>query len=142
MPHLLSPGHSILAAAALLIAGCAAVLPPGASVADASVPVDRVSRYQDPMEARPPRTPEETPLAFVPQGMQTISPLGDQVEFDHRCPAKQVRLIRANAWGDNADLDVCGVVRRYRRLGQGSWVDVTASFPASALPAPLDSPAR
>jgi hypothetical protein len=67
----------------------------------------------------------------------------DQVEFDHHCPPEKVRIIRKAAGGTTADLDICGVVRRYKAFGTGSpvdavtWLDVTTLYPANTLPAPL-----
>jgi hypothetical protein len=68
--------------------------------------------------------------------------LAAQVQFDHGCPAEKIRWIRNDDWRA-LDLDVCGVVRRYKTFvsADGSnvptLVDVTALYPASALPAPL-----
>ena len=61
----------------------------------------------------------------------------DAVEFDHRCSAQSIRIIRKGR--DVADLNVCGQVRRYREVGttHGSlqlWLDVTTLYPPSALP--------
>ncbi len=65
-----------------------------------------------------------------------------QVEFDYGCPAQKIRLIRYD--GHRAvDLDVCGVVRRYKSFGgeeagkTPTLVDVTRLYPADALPKPL-----
>lgn len=66
-----------------------------------------------------------------------------QVEFDHQCPPEKVRIIRSATRGTTVDLDICGVVRRYKAFGTGNpgdavtWLDVTNAYPASALPAPL-----
>ena len=44
------------------------------------------------------------------------------------------------------DLDVCGLVRRYKALAGGvgqpsiAWLDVTTLYPASSLPPPLPPP--
>ncbi len=69
---------------------------------------------------------------------------GDQVSFDHGCPPDRIRVIRSE--GVTVDLDVCGVVRRYKSVASGArsgpaytWLDVTNAYPASALPAPLGS---
>lgn len=71
----------------------------------------------------------------------TISTVGSQVAFDHNCPKDRIRVIRSE--DNTVDLDVCGAVRRYKSVASGqkgppyTWLDVTASFPASALPSPL-----
>jgi hypothetical protein len=69
-------------------------------------------------------------------------PLTAQIEFDYGCPAQRIRLIRYD--GHHAvDLDVCGVVRRYKSFGGGepgntpTLVDMTSLYPADALPSPL-----
>ena len=58
------------------------------------------------------------------------------VGFDHDCTAPNIKIIRKAS--DAADLDVCGQVRRYREVGSQNglplWLDVTALYPASALP--------
>ncbi len=71
-----------------------------------------------------------------------ISAAGPQVAFDHGCPSERIRLIRRD--DVTADLDVCGVVRRYKIVASGlggppnyTWLDVTNSYPPGALPAPL-----
>ncbi len=71
-----------------------------------------------------------------------LSGVGGQVAFDHGCPEERIRLIRSE-W-PTVDLDVCGVVRRYKSVASGAssspsyaWLDVTSSYPPSALPAPL-----
>lgn len=71
-----------------------------------------------------------------------LSGVGRQVAFDHGCPEQRIMVIRAEA--PTVDLDVCGVVRRYKSVGggesspsTGTWLDVTSSYPPSALPAPL-----
>jgi hypothetical protein len=82
------------------------------------------------------------PLAGVNTGPLTT--LAATVSFDHGCPAERIRVIRMappyEGYG-GADVDVCGVVRRYKRFGaHGSfdtWLDVTSLYPASALPPPL-----
>jgi hypothetical protein len=61
--------------------------------------------------------------------------LASRAEFDHGCPAQRVRVIRTDPQGI-ADLDVCGAVRRYLAIS-ATWLDVTALYPASALPKPL-----
>lgn len=68
--------------------------------------------------------------------------VGSQVAFDHGCPPERIRVIRSE--GSAVDLDVCGVVRRYKFVASGAssgppytWLDVTSAYPASALPAPL-----
>jgi hypothetical protein len=68
--------------------------------------------------------------------------LAAQIEFDSGCPAQKIRLIRYD--GQRAvDLDVCGVVRRYKSFGgeevgkTPTLVDVTTLYPADALPKPL-----
>ena len=95
-----------------------------------------------------------TSCAAVPKSGSRASDWGydsltTQVQFDHGCPAEKIRLIRYD--GSRAvDLDVCGVVRRYKSFGSGgvgyatTLVDVTTLYPASALPAPLppDTSAR
>jgi hypothetical protein len=71
-----------------------------------------------------------------------------QVEFDHGCAPEKVRFIRYDNSRVTADLDVCGVVRRYKAFGTGSpgdavtWLDVTTLYPAGALPAPLPPPGK
>ncbi len=69
--------------------------------------------------------------------------LGAQVAFDHGCPQERIILIRSEGTS-TADVDVCGVVRRYKSVtgvaGSGTsftWLDVTTAYPPSALPAPL-----
>ena len=63
------------------------------------------------------------------------STLVDTVAWDHFCPAEKIRIIRtgANRSSDDYDLYVCGQVRRYKLLG--GWVDVTALYPPTSLPA-------
>ena len=67
----------------------------------------------------------------------------DQVEFDHGCPSANVRIIRRDKRGGTVDLDICGVVRRYKGFGTGNagdlttWLDVTTLYPAASLPQPL-----
>ncbi|HET8734060.1 MAG TPA: hypothetical protein VFM45_09850 [Anaeromyxobacteraceae bacterium] len=58
------------------------------------------------------------------------------------CPPERIRVIRSE--GVTVDLDVCGVVRRYKSVASGAtsgpaytWLDVTNAYPSSALPAPL-----
>jgi hypothetical protein len=83
-----------------------------------------------------------------PVGKTTFGPLStvaSQVSFDHGCPPERIRVIRS----DNiitVDLDVCGVVRRYKSVASGhdgppqyTWLDVTGSYPPGALPSPLPS---
>ncbi len=72
----------------------------------------------------------------------SISTVGAQVAFDHGCPLERIRIIRSE--GSTVDLDVCGIVRRYKSVASGApagpaytWLDVTGSYPASVLPAPL-----
>ena len=68
-----------------------------------------------------------------------LSTIAGQVAFDHGCAEDRIRVIRF--FGPAVDLDVCGVVRRYKSVASGdgghAWLDVTSSYPASALPAPL-----
>ena len=71
-----------------------------------------------------------------------MSTVGSQVAFDHGCPQDRIRVIKSE--GSTVDLDVCGVVRRYKSVASGAttglaytWLDVTNAYPASALPAPL-----
>jgi hypothetical protein len=71
----------------------------------------------------------------------TLSTVAPQVAFDHNCPEDRIRVIR---WLiSTVDLDVCGSVRRYKSVDSGlaaaknTWMDVTNSYPASALPTPL-----
>jgi hypothetical protein len=65
-----------------------------------------------------------------------------QVEFDHGCEPERVRFIRSDRSHVTVDLDVCGVVRRYKAFGTGApgnavtWLDVTTLYPAHTLPAP------
>jgi hypothetical protein len=68
--------------------------------------------------------------------------VGPQVAFDHGCPQERIRVIKSD--GPAVDLDVCGVVRRYKSVAGGAtsgipdtWLDVTNSYPASSLPQPL-----
>jgi hypothetical protein len=67
--------------------------------------------------------------------------IGRQVAFDHGCPEDRVRVIRGEFIA--LDLDVCGVVRRYKSVASGlagspfTWLDVTSAYPEAALPAPL-----
>jgi hypothetical protein len=72
----------------------------------------------------------------------SMSTVGSQVSFDHGCPQDRIRVIKSE--GPTVDLDVCGVVRRYKSVASGApsgpgytWLDVTSAYPASALPAPL-----
>jgi hypothetical protein len=71
----------------------------------------------------------------------------NQVEFDHQCPPEKVRIIRSATRGTTVDLDICGVVRRYKAFGTGNpgdavtWLDVTNAYPASTLPVPLPAAA-
>lgn len=93
--------------------------------------------------------PSVTVLATSPT---VLAEVATQIEFEHGCPPDRVRFIRGfegRSYGlegrcyplaASVDLDVCGAVRRYQRVA-GSWLDVTALFPAGALPAPLP-PAR
>jgi hypothetical protein len=71
-----------------------------------------------------------------------LSGVGRQVAFDHGCPEERIMVIRSDV--PTVDLDVCGVVRRYKSVAGGAsssstdtWLDVTSSYPPSALPAPL-----
>ena len=72
-----------------------------------------------------------------------LSGVGRQVAFDHGCPEERIMVIRSEV--PTVDLDVCGVVRRYKSVAgganssppAGTWLDVTSSYPPSALPAPL-----
>ena len=63
------------------------------------------------------------------------------VAFDHPCASDRIRVIRSQ--GTTVDLDVCGLVRRYKAFASGfggsTWLDVTNSYPASSLPKPLPS---
>ena len=63
----------------------------------------------------------------------------NQVAFDYAgCPLDHVRVIRTIQL--TTDIDVCGVVRRYRAFWEGNsfgWLDVTSLYPPSALPPPL-----
>lgn len=80
-----------------------------------------------------------------PVSKAVVGPLasaGPQVAFDHGCPSERIRLIRRD--DVTADLDVCGVVRRYKMVASGlggppnyTWLDVTNSYPPGALPPPL-----
>jgi hypothetical protein len=63
------------------------------------------------------------------------------VAFDHGCAADHIRVIRTaesllGAEPFAVDLDVCGVVRRYKSI-DGTWLDVTSLYPAATLPQPL-----
>jgi hypothetical protein len=71
-----------------------------------------------------------------------LATAGSQVSFDYNCPEERIRLIRTD--NTTIDLDICGVVRRYKSVASGiggapayTWLDVTNSYPASALPSPL-----
>jgi hypothetical protein len=72
----------------------------------------------------------------------SISTVGAPVGFDHGCPKERIRVVGSE--GSTVDLDVCGAVRRYKSVASGAaagpaytWMDVTGSYPAGALPAPL-----
>jgi hypothetical protein len=79
------------------------------------------------------------------------SGVGRQVAFDHGCPPEKVRVIRflsgdpyeGGSGVSTVDLDVCGVVRRYKAFAGGMaqtaivWLDVTSLYPPASLPAPL-----
>ena len=68
-----------------------------------------------------------------------LSTIAGQVAFDHGCAEDRIRVIRFLE--PAVDLDVCGVVRRYKSVASGggghTWLDVTGSYPASARPEPL-----
>lgn len=61
------------------------------------------------------------------------------VAFDHGCKQDRIALLRKA--GAQADLDVCGAVRRYKMVFSGesfeTWVDVTELYPPDSLPRPL-----
>ncbi|HEX9051613.1 MAG TPA: hypothetical protein VF841_13865 [Anaeromyxobacter sp.] len=82
------------------------------------------------------------PLAGVNTG--PLSSLIGVVSFDHGCPAERVRVIRVGPFDGygGVDVDVCGVVRRYKATGGltggfVTWLDATSLYPPSALPPPL-----
>jgi hypothetical protein len=114
---------------ALLAAGCATM--PGAG--------DSLALDPPPPRASPPPQPSAPPQ---PSEVYVQPPAGpDDVP---RLPSWDVEALRAAATFDHGcpaavDLDVCGVVRRYRWVSAGSqaWLDVTALYPASSLPPPL-----
>ncbi|WP_242342408.1 hypothetical protein [Anaeromyxobacter terrae] len=64
--------------------------------------------------------------------------LTSAVAFDHGCAQDGIVVLRKA--GAQADLDVCGTVRRYKMVFAGdtsqTWVDVTALYPPASLPAP------
>jgi hypothetical protein len=70
--------------------------------------------------------------------------ISNQVQFDHGCAVEKIRWIRSDKNHNTADLDVCGVVRRYKSVrGFGeelTWIDVTSLYPAAVLPSPLAAP--
>jgi hypothetical protein len=69
---------------------------------------------------------------------ESLVRIGAQVAFDHGCPQERIRLIRSHFYYlalTTLDLDVCGVVRRYKVMEQAA-VDVTGSYPPASLPAP------
>ncbi|WP_242356109.1 MULTISPECIES: hypothetical protein [unclassified Anaeromyxobacter] len=57
------------------------------------------------------------------------------VRFDHGCAQDQIVELRKA--GPQADLDVCGSVRRYKMVHRGesfeTWLDVTALYPPASL---------
>ncbi|ABS26842.1 hypothetical protein [Anaeromyxobacter sp. Fw109-5] len=65
--------------------------------------------------------------------------LVNAVAFDHGCRKDRIAVLRKV--GAQADLDVCGAVRRYKMVFSGesseTWVDVTELYPPAALPRPL-----
>jgi len=76
---------------------------------------------------------------------EQFAQLARQAQFDHYCPRERVRVIRSLGGTysvSSVDVDVCGVARRYRYIYDNGWVDVTALFPASSLPAPLPPDAK
>lgn len=74
-----------------------------------------------------------SPVTF---GNPRFKDIGNQVAFDHGCPPERVRVIRSE-W-HAVDVDVCGVVRRYKSVGvDATWLDVTNLYPATSLPQPL-----
>ena len=109
--------------------GCVTTLRPGDALTDHHPPEPTTSDEQG---SRPPPPPGS---ALVDPAF--LDALGRQVEFEHGCPPSKVRLIRRSSAGAIYDLDVCGAVRRYESVSRGAWLDVTALFPASALPTPL-----
>jgi len=86
--------------------------------------------------------------AFTPQRGESLEAINSgsfisiahAVAFDHGCAADHVRVIRTEeslmAEPRAVDMDVCGVVRRYKSIG-GTWLDVTSLYPAATLPQPL-----
>jgi hypothetical protein len=75
-------------------------------------------------------------------GTTSVSPfLVSAVRFDHGCAQDQIVELRKA--GPQADLDVCGTVRRYKLVHSGesfeTWLDVTALYPPASLPAPRAS---
>ena len=86
--------------------------------------------------------------------LTATSDIKSQVAFDHGCPLERVRVIRSLPAGSSSaigtvgtvDLDVCGLVRRYKALAGGvgqpslAWLDVTTLYPATSRPPPLPPP--
>lgn len=78
------------------------------------------------------------PGASLPE--MNYSGLADQVAFEHGCAPERIRVIRSAPMRLVMDLDVCGVVRRYKLFGDAApvtWLDVTSLYPASSIPPPL-----
>ena len=81
-----------------------------------------------------------TPVAALHGETTRVSKfLVDAVAFDHGCKQDRIALLRKA--GAQADLDVCGAVRRYKMVFSGeifeTWVDVTELYPPDSLPKPL-----
>jgi hypothetical protein len=87
----------------------------------------------------------------TPSGQTTMvaNSLLDTVAFDHGCKAEDIVVLREYGKGaltppTACDLNVCGQVRRYKRLGPygesgdsgATWLDVTALYPAGSLTPP------
>lgn len=71
--------------------------------------------------------------------------LVETVEFDHACKAEGIVVLREYGGGGltpptACDLNVCGQVRRYKRVGWSddpsgtTWLDVTSLYPPGSLP--------
>ena len=81
-----------------------------------------------------------TPVAALHGETTRVSKfLVDAVAFDHGCKQDRIALLRKA--GAQADLDVCGAVRRYKMVFSGesfeTWVDVTELYPPDSLPKPM-----
>ena len=66
----------------------------------------------------------------------------DTITWDHGCPNDRIAVLRHNGPRTQVDVDVCGAVRRYKLVyaepgsaNPSSWLDVTALYPSSSLPA-------